>query len=1125
MSDRYSEYDRDVLSEFEKLKNRFETSAEETDDLSKTMVVPRVEDIIEERPLKTENADLLFAEPGYAKMRFGNAEDFDLEKILEEDSEQANEEPVRLSRVAMKANKTSVSKLTELKSKVKALISEKKNKAEDVKAETKETVIEESREDAKKPKMPKAKKKHKKISIKKIILIIIAVCLAMGIAVACFVAVTISKAPDINPDNIYELLSENSIIYDKDGNTIDNIYSGNALRTNLEFSEIPKQLIDSFVSIEDKTFWTHHGFNFIRIVGAVWQKVSGQSERIGGTSTITQQLARNLYLPQIKNERSLSRKVMEAYYTIQLEQKLSKEQIIEAYLNTIYLGYNCNGVAAAAEAYFSKDVQDLSLLECAQLAALPQSPNNYAPLKRVALDSVEDIEALDVISKDDDWVVYYNPAGADRIKLVLYYLHDQGKLDDATYESAKADSIRDYLNPGSSAVNTTTTSYFADYVKDQVLKDLITAGYDEETANKLLYSGGLRINSTMDMRVQEIMDKEYDNPDNFPGVAIQRKDAQGNALDSDGRVLLYNMTTYFNADGNFVLSADEYKELSNGDMLIYSGKRMNFYKTTVAGEIDYSAEFKDLYEMVDGVCYSRDGGVLQIAKEYKDRNADGDLIISHEFFDENPNAFTKNDDGTVTISKDFFTLKQQVRQPQSAMVIMDYKTGYIKGMVGGRDIEGKLLYNRATSTRQPGSSIKPLAVYSLALQMGFEGTPGFTAAMPIDDAPILRGGAAWPKNWYAGYTGITNLRHAVEQSINACAVNLYMQIGDPQRSIDQLRKMGITSVVSENEGPVNDANASALALGGMTRGISPLEMTAAYGTFGNYGTYTEPICYTTVTTKNGDIVLSKEPSHVEVLDESVASLMTDILRTVVTNGLGSGAKLSSQPSAGKTGTTTDRYDIWFCGLTPQYSAATWIGSDVNIPVNSDSSKAAKLWAKIMDQVCSTLPREEFEMKGDFVTATVDKYSGTYSPYTTSASALTEIFIAGTEPGSYEESPFVGLASADVCAQSGYLATPLCPSMTKVGVVRPGGLSWEKQLAQFEASVGHSLNLTKDSMPDAVNDLPDYYCPYHNPNPSQYPVSPYADTSIPLNPIDDGGEDYDYEDEDYEDEDYEDEWVW
>ncbi|MBR5925786.1 MAG: hypothetical protein IKZ78_00335, partial [Firmicutes bacterium] len=521
---------------------------------------------------------------------------------------------------------------------------------------------------------------------------------------------------------------------------------------------------------------------------------------------------------------------------------------------------------------------------------------------------------------------------------------------------------------------------------------------------------------------------------------------------------------YFTEDGDFVLRTDEFKFEDNGDLLLYGGKRLNFYRTSVQGNTAYSAEFKNLFVIEDKIFYSISGGVWNIPAEYKTRLENGDFVIAQAYLDEKPEAFTMQEDGTLLFSRKYFTIRQKVRQPQSAMVIMDSRTGHILGMVGGRDITGKLLYNRATSPRQPGSSIKPLAVYSLALQLGADGRPGFTAAMPIDDLPVIFSKQFWPSNWYSGYTGITNLRHAVEQSINACAVNLYNAIGDPNLNIAQLQAMGITSLVTE--GTVNDANASALALGGMTKGISPLEMTAAYATFGNFGTYTEPVCYTTVTTKNGGVILEKVPETREVLDVAVASLMTDILRTTVTNGLGSGAKLKSQPSAGKTGTTSERYDIWFCGLTPQYAAATWIGNDVNIALNSGSSYAARLWASVMDRVGALVPREEFEMKGEFTKLSVDKYSGMaselaeYDPR--GSTYISEYFIKGTEPSNWKNEDGTAYTSSighqfrTVCAMSGYLATPYCPStVQKLGIVRPGGISWEKILNEYNAMLGRT----------------------------------------------------------------------
>ena len=939
----------------------------------------------------------------------------------------------------------------------------------------------------------RSKKKKYRINWKKVARTAL---IAFGIAVLAGSSVAlmaIKDAPSINPDNIYDLLSENSVIYDIDGQVVDNVFMGNALRTNVSFQQLPKNLVDAFTAIEDRTFWRHNGFNYIRIGGAVWDSIK-TGGKISGTSTITQQLARNLYLPDRKSQRTMTRKIIEAYYTMILERSLSKEQIMEAYLNTIYLGFNSNGVQAAAQAYFSKDVEELTLTECALLAAMPQSPS-YAPVRRIKTEDVEDFEALDILEKDDNWTTYYSPSAEARMQLALRLMYNQGKITEEELEAALETPIRDSINPGTGIVTAHATSFFSDYVIAQVSEDLARKlGIDEEEANDLLYNGGLQIYSTLSLKQQKIVEDEYTKTKNFPSIGYATKDKQGNILDSAGKVLLYSKSAYFEESGDFKLSKEEFRWNDDGSLIVFKGNRLNIYKTSVKGQTDYSVEFKDLYEMIDGIMYSRAGGVWNIAAEYKDRDKDGNLVIKADYFTDKPDSFVKNDDGTLVLAKGYFTLKQPIIQPQSAMVIMDHRNGHIKALVGGRGIEGRMLYNRATAPRQPGSAIKPLSVYSVALQSTVNGIGNWTAATPIDDIPMKYGGQAWPKNWYEGYTGINTLRRAVEQSINACAVNTWMQL-DPKMSVDFLVNMGVTTVVEY--GDVNDVNAAALALGGMTKGISPLEMTAAFGTFGRGGSYIEPVCYTRVENRNGDVLLEKVPITRTVMDESVASLMTNIMQSTVTNGIASGARIASQPVAGKTGTTSERHNIWFCGITPQYAASIWIGNDVNIPMNRGSDAATAIWAKIMQRVMSDLPREEFEMKGEFVSATVDRMSGKLPSALTASdprgTLVTETFIKGTVPQDQDDAHVV----VTVCAETGYLATPYCSrTVNKLAVIRPGGMSWEKTLATYPMSA-----VSLKSIPDAIYDAPDYYCPIHNPDPSFYPVSPLSTVPKENNPFD------------------------
>jgi penicillin-binding protein 1A len=473
--------------------------------------------------------------------------------------------------------------------------------------------------------------------------------------------------------------------------------------------------------------------------------------------------------------------------------------------------------------------------------------------------------------------------------------------------------------------------------------------------------------------------------------------------------MLYAYSHYFNSDDEFTLSSDEYKMNSDGSMTIYAGKRLNIYNVEVNGEKSVSIEFKGMYTQESGKFYFIESGALSIPTGYTTTDDDGNAVVSAQFFTDYPNFFVSGSKG-LTVTSSNYSLKQKVRQPQGATVVIENETGEIKAMMGGRGAKGKKLYNRATSPRQPGSSIKPIGVYGPALQMSAEYASSnkkmnldtsdgsdygdyITAGSVINDKPIKYNGKNWPKNWYSGYKGQVKLRYAVEQSINTCAVKVFQQIGT-NYSISMLKKVGVTSI--DEEGDTNDLNPAALALGGMTNGISPLELAAAYAVFPNGGIYKEPVSYTKVLNSGDEVLFQKETTEEQVYDEGVAWIMTDILRTVVTNGLGSSAAIGSQPVGGKTGTTTSNYDLWFCGFTPQYTAAVWMGNDVNMQLSGGSSQSARLWAKIMKQVCADLPRGSFKSKPSNVVSQNGEYyiSGTYSKtsMTSTADSTEEVTI-------------------------------------------------------------------------------------------------------------------------------------
>lgn len=819
--------------------------------------------------------------------------------------------------------------------------------------------------------------------------IIVLAILAIVMAVGIYTGILFLKAPSVNTDDIYSTLSQRSIMYDSAGKEIENLYFSDGNRTIVKYESIPKDMVNAVVSIEDKKFWKHSGFNYIRMVGAVKDSIFGGGG-ISGTSTVTQQLARNIYLSEIKSQRSLSRKITEAYITILLEKNLTKEQIMEAYLNSIYLGFNSYGIQAASQAYFSKDVSELDTLECAALASLPQSPDTYA---LVQADYFNSDTSLPQISKTASVTYLYNgDLTTDRRSLVLHNMQSEGFISEEELNSCLNDDLKNHIKIGVSS-DADESSYFTDYAIEQLTDDIISEyGVDESQALSMIYTGGLKIYTTMDSNIQSILEEEFDESDNFAGVAYARTDSAGNILNSStNSIMLYSSSNYFNDNDEFTLTSDEYKLNNDGSMTILAGKRLNIYQTEVNGEPDVSIEFKTMYENDNGIFYCIDSGALSIPQGYKTVDENGNAVVSAEFFSEYPEFFKK--DGTnYIVSSDNYSLRQRTRQPQGAMVIMENSTGEVKAMMGGREVKGKQLFNRAVNPRQPGSSIKPIGVYGPALQMSFEyerdgktmsldtseGSDWgkyITAGSIINDAPI--NGGTWPKNWYSGYRGHMTLRKSVQQSVNVNAVKTYQQIG-PDYSSSMLKKVGISTL--DEEGDVNDLNPAALALGGMTNGISPLELTAAYAVYPNGGVYKEPITYTKVLGPDDELLFDKKSKEEQVYDEGVAWIMTDILKTVVTQGIANNAAIGSQPVGGKTGTTDNQFDIWFCGFTPQYTAALWMGNDMNIELSAGSSRTASFWSEVMYRVCENIPYETFREKPDNVISVGGEYytDGTYS---------------------------------------------------------------------------------------------------------------------------------------------------
>lgn len=902
----------------------------------------------------------------------------------------------------------------------------------------------------------KNKKKKHRLNWKRFLLFLFCIFLLVCIAVGIYVGRAISAAPDIDTSEIYTILSESTVIYDDEGNEIDTVFSEQN-RTNVEYKDLPQDLIDAVVSLEDKTFWDHHGFNFIRILGAIKESIFGGGQ-ISGTSTITQQLARNLFLKDKQFDYDLTRKIQEAYYTVIIEKELSKEEILTAYLNTIYFGYGSYGVQAASHAYFSKDVKDLSLAQCAALASLPQAPDECQLVEFVGS---QDVSAKDknILKTNSRGTYIANDASKERRLTCLSLMLEQDYITQKEYDKASSTKLKKMLNPTYNSI-LEKSAYFEDYVIDQVIEALMKEKeWDYDTAWNKVYNGGLKIYSTLDAQAQQVIETEFDNDANFP-ASYTYSTPNMDSYDS-----------YFDADGNFTLRKGEFLKRKDGGLVIKTGKRLNVYETTVNGETDYSIEFKNMYKYENGSLYTISGGFINIPQNYKIMNKKGNIQIPAEFFEDEDykDFFIFNDDGTITIPSASYTLNQQVVQPQAAMTIVENSTGYIKAMVGGRKTAGRRLHNRAISPEQPGSSIKPLAVYSAAIAQSAEEAANGTkhqftnfkidkqgdklwgyyltpASIVIDEKTTING-KVWPQNaGGAGYSGPMTMRSALQQSINTCAVKIFLQVG-ADYSANLVEKFGITTL--EREGSVNDMNPAGLALGGLTNGVTTLDMASAYTVFPNNGTRRETTAFTKIVDSQGETLVDRtKTKRYRVLDSGVAWIMTDMLKSVVSQGIGYPAAISGVQVGGKTGTTDHQVDIWFDGFTPSYSASLWIGVDQNCNGTEMSGPAARLWGKIMNQIDGAKQGSYKSMPSNVI------------------SSGGEYYISGTQGGVGSIKDLEKKVS--ICKETGYLATPDCPKTEKKGYFDFGN----------------------------EDDIPRYYCHKHNADPEKYPINP-DETYVPF----------------------------
>lgn len=368
---------------------------------------------------------------------------------------------------------------------------------------------------------------------------------------------------------------------------------------------------------------------------------------------------------------------------------------------------------------------------------------------------------------------------------------------------------------------------------------------------------------------------------------------------------------------------------------------------------------------------------------------------------------------------------------QSAMVIIDHKTGKVVGCMGGlgTDVDAVGL-NRINSARQPGSSIKPIGVYGPAIEKGI-----INAATIYDNTyPTVFGTNYTPHNASNQKSGLCTIRDAIEVSANIVACKVMTEL-TPDASIDFMRDLGITSLIkaSESSNGYNDSNLTT-ALGAVSYGISPLEMAAAYAAIANDGVYIEPTFYTKVEDSSGNVIIESKQDSRRVFSEGNAYILKSLLKQPVEGSQGTArvCRMNNIDVGAKTGTTQDEKDVWLCGFTPYYTAATWVGYDKPERVSTaGGSPATLIWASVMKNVHADLEGKQFVKPSNVVSATVCRTSGKCAT-AACKDTYTEYFVEGAVPGKCE-----GHNSFEICSESKKLATEYCPHKeTTYGLAMP-----------------------------------------------------------------------------------------
>ena len=666
---------------------------------------------------------------------------------------------------------------------------------------------------------------------------------------------------------------------------------GEERRALVKIGDLPQPMIQAILAAEDERFYQHSGVDYVGVARAALSNfVSGGVRQ--GASTITMQVARNFFLSK---ERTLARKFNEVLLAFKIESNLSKDQILELYINQIYLGQRTYGFAAAAQTYFGKPLAALTLAESAMLAGLPKAPSRYNPIANFKRAKM-------------------------RQQYVLRRMRELQMVSEEEFKAAEQQAIAVKKEVNEYPVH---AEHFAEMVR-QVLYER----YQEDT-----YARGLRVYTTLRTSHQEV------------AYAAMRYG-----------VMEYDRRHGYRGPEGYVELANKPSEEALEDALQDTTDSDDIYAAVVA---EASPKLVRAYRRGGEWVDIKDDGLKFAARLLGEKVSPGQRIRRGAII-----RVQKDEKGRWHIT--------QLPAVEASIVSMDPRDGAIRALVGGFDF-GRNQYNHITQAlRQPGSAFKPF-IYSAALEKGF------TVATVINDAPLTftaaqTGSEPWePKNFDGKFEGPMRLRTALSKSKNLVSVRILQAIS-PQYAQDYIARFGFD--------PKLHPPYLTMALG--AGNATPLQMVAAYAVFANGGYRVAPYFIERVEDAKGNVLMAAKPAAAgagaeRVIDARNAFIMTTIMRDVMRTGTGARAlKLGRVDLAGKTGTTNEFVDAWFCGYVSGLVSVAWIGFDSphTLGRNETGAQAAlPMWMAYMGTVLDGVPEQPLEAPGGIVALHVNPDTG------------------------------------------------------------------------------------------------------------------------------------------------------